>query len=1067
MKKITGLKGLWAIFLTFFLVILANCFVTHKDIHVASASEIATFEKVDAGETQSMLIDSNGGLWGCGDNYYGDLGDGSTTPRGVLTKLMDNVKDVSAGNYFTVAIKNDNSLWGWGSNNCGQLGYQPIEWVDTNRLNPIKIMDDMKSVSAGCDFVCAIKNDGSLWTWGANQGGQLGDGTTSRRYTPVKVLDNVKAVSAGDFFTLALKNDGSVWAWGGNRYGELGDGTTTIRCVPEKILDNVQSISAGGGFAYAIKTDGTLWGWGTNYRGKLGIRTSVQLYTTPIMILRDVKEVSAGSYHTMAIKTDNSLWAWGIDIKGQLGIINQSSDIPNKVMDNVKNVSAGNFTLAIKENGEVWSWGPNESGQLGIGTTTCKIFPEKTKIDNVKFIASNNGDANLSFIKNDGSLWHWKMDETINVNPFLSEPIKIIDNVSYVSDGYSNRLAIKDDGSLWAWGSNQYGGLGDGTNVDKDYPVHVMDNVILAKAVDISNYAIKSDKTLWTWGDINLKLPHKSMDDVIDIEFLNNCNYVIKTDHSLWVWGNNDIGQFGNGTKITSYTPTKVMDNVQSITTGYDHVMVIKTDGTLWAWGSNSSGQIGDGTTNEILVPKQILSNVIDISVGEGYNLALKSDGTLFAWGKNNKGQLGDGTTRNKLSPVVIMNNVKSVTACRYYSVAVKNDGTVWDWGEDRPLDDVQSYSSMLPIRMLTTYTSISGTTSTITMRSGEVQQFRLSQIPDGYIDSDICWKVVSSSGDDIVYSPSVGVLEARNKGPATIQAIDPKGKVLAGFSVNVIPILVKYDGNGNTSGDVPINAIEYASKNTATVLGNTGLLNKTGYTFIGWNTKPDGSGIKYSAGSTFQIGKDDITLYAMWSTNRYTVNFNLNNGIGLGSAIGDYNSLIVMPLLPVRTGYTFVGWYKEADCINAWNFGTDTLKENTTLFAKWNIIKNTVSSNSNGGSTGANIIASYPNSVAPTQNPSSVTNNPAKPSTIKVSKASSTSAKVSWSSVKGVSGYEVYRATSKTGKYKKMTSTTAKSYTNKSLKKGTTYYYKIRAYKTVKNKKVYSGYTKVVSIKK
>ena len=333
---------------------------------------------VSAGETHSMAIKSDGSLWGWGANYYGQLGDGSSAYDSQYTpvKILDNVAAVSAGYNHTMAIKSDGSLWAWGYNSSGQLG----DGTYQERSAPVKIMDGVSAVSAGDSHTLALKTDGSVWAWGENDRGQIGSGSSTSAYpyygsyemSPVKVLDGAVSISAGDDHSLAVKADGSLWAWGYNLYGQLGDGTTTNQYTPVKVMDGVSSVSGGGYFTMIVKTDGTLWGCGYNESNELGDGTSSHRYT-PVKIMDGVASVSAGWTHSMAIKTDGTLWAWGSNSEGKLGTGSSSysfsyQSTPIQVMDNVAAVSAGyGHTLALKSDGTLWGWGDNYSGQLGTG----------------------------------------------------------------------------------------------------------------------------------------------------------------------------------------------------------------------------------------------------------------------------------------------------------------------------------------------------------------------------------------------------------------------------------------------------------------------------------------------------------------------------------------------------------------------------------------------------------------------------------------------------------------------------------------------------------------------------
>ena len=311
--------------------------------------------------------------------------------------VANNFFKISLGYYHTLALKNDGSFWVWGSNTYGQLGDGTMttyddEWniIDNNdKSTPKKIMDDVAQISAGDFHTMAIKNDGSLWVWGDNVYGQLGDGTTEYRHTPTKIMDDVAQVSAGAFHTLAIKNNGSLWAWGYNYYGQLGDGTTEDKSTPKKIMDDVAQISAGGGHTMAIKSDGSLWAWGYNWNGQLGdgtITTDDEWNTIenndklkPKKIMADVTQVSAGWYHTLAVKNDGSLWAWGANGGGQLGDgTTEDKSTPTKIMDDVSQISVGySHMLAVKNDGSLWAWGYNWYGQLGDGTTASRNTPVK------------------------------------------------------------------------------------------------------------------------------------------------------------------------------------------------------------------------------------------------------------------------------------------------------------------------------------------------------------------------------------------------------------------------------------------------------------------------------------------------------------------------------------------------------------------------------------------------------------------------------------------------------------------------------------------------------------------
>ncbi|MCL2151985.1 MAG: S8 family serine peptidase [Oscillospiraceae bacterium] len=204
----------------------------------------------------TFAIKTDGSLWAWGFNYFGQLGDGTTDNRLTPVKIMDNVDDtvnVVTGITHTLLVKTDGSLWGWGSNQMGQLGTSN---QGNNVLTPVKIMGDVFSAAAGFLCTLVVKTDGSLWSWGQNSYGVLGDGTSDDRTTPLKIMDDVAIVEVGSNHSLAVKTDGSLWAWGQNWYGQLGDGTTTDSLIPIQIMlpGSILPNNPGVNVSGAIKT---------------------------------------------------------------------------------------------------------------------------------------------------------------------------------------------------------------------------------------------------------------------------------------------------------------------------------------------------------------------------------------------------------------------------------------------------------------------------------------------------------------------------------------------------------------------------------------------------------------------------------------------------------------------------------------------------------------------------------------------------------------------------------------------------------------------------------------------
>ena len=343
---------------------------------LADESTMVKTPTIDAGSRHSLAIKKDGSLW-----LWGGLGGGVggyVTP----TKVMDGVISASSGDVHLLLVRTDGSLWAWGGNYYGTIG----NGTSADQKLPIKVMDGVASVSAGSNYSLAVKNDGSLWGWGCNMYGQLGDGTCgifddtdmvldyNIKYNPQKIMDNVAISYASEFCSYAIKTDGSLWAWGDNKLGQLGDGTTIDRLFPVKIMDDVICVSN----CAAVKKDGSLLVWGY-YMPMDDLLTS---NSNPVKIMDDVVYVSGqralkndgslwhfgfpilegGSWkiekvmdeivsissNRLILKADSSLWAWGHNFHGVIGdgttdvynddgklIVDSTKYSPVKIMDNV------------------------------------------------------------------------------------------------------------------------------------------------------------------------------------------------------------------------------------------------------------------------------------------------------------------------------------------------------------------------------------------------------------------------------------------------------------------------------------------------------------------------------------------------------------------------------------------------------------------------------------------------------------------------------------------------------------------------------------------------------------
>lgn len=364
----------------------------------------------------------------------------------------------------------------------------------------------------------ALRADGTVWAWGANDHGQLGSGTDAGRIVPAQVRDSsalgrlsdIESIAAANNFSLALAADGSVWAWGDNSYGQLGDGTTTDRFLPVRVkngsgagmLGAIAAISAGSEHSLALADDGTVWAWGHNDRYQLGDRTNTDKLL-PVQVMSDhdadpsaapvplsgITAISAGRFHSLALVADDgTIRAWGDNNFGQLGYrVGVDWGLPRQVVASVDGpalsritaISAGEYhSLALDEDGMVWAWGSNEFGQLGDGTTTTvpRLLPAQVT---------------------------WDDDDDPSTAPVP------LSHITAISAGDTHSLALADDGTVWAWGNNKDGQLGDATTTDRLFPVKVkglfgiieeLDGIQAIACGSDYSLALDGDGMLWTWG---------------------------------------------------------------------------------------------------------------------------------------------------------------------------------------------------------------------------------------------------------------------------------------------------------------------------------------------------------------------------------------------------------------------------------------------------------------------------------------------------------------------------------------------------------------------------------------
>jgi alpha-tubulin suppressor-like RCC1 family protein len=710
---------------------------TRHDYDWIGADDLLT-TAVAAGAVHSLALCVDGTVWTWGQNERGQLGDATTNDRSLPAPVLepavwqedqvveyrpiDGVIAVAGGSRHSLALQADGTVLSWGANGHGQLGNGTTTDLATpgvvgkSKGAPLR---DVIAIGAGHASSVALRADGTVWTWGSNENGELGDGTRENRHLPVQVpVTRVVAVAARGTHMLALVGDGSVRAWGSNSHGELGDNTATARVSPVYVkghaaagaLTDVIAIACGVGFSLALGADGRVWSWGHNNENQLGDGTT-HTRLTPVRVstesgaLTGITTIAAGANHALALEGGAArVYGWGWNNAGRLGdgtTIDHPLAVPvtDKHQFGIVAIAAGlAHSLLIRIGADVRTWGANEKGQLGGddgGSPYVTAPVAKEKLVSFHNHASTAGGGAHSVLLVPGT-------------PKAAHSTK-----------------------LFAFGANGSGQLGDGGTADQSALVTVLDgseslnDVKAIAAGERHTLALATDGTIWTWGandrgqlgidtTTNQVSPAKVLDpqterdrpfsNVKAIAARGLMSLALRADGSVWAWGANDRGQLGDGSKTDRKRPVHVEGQpfMKGIAAGGDHMLTLRVDGTIWACGAGDRGQLGQGNHNDILKPV-IVHEPEDgslepgeawltkaIAAGGAHSLGLRSDGTVWAWGANDRGQLGNTSTFDETVPVRVvhgergspsLDGVTAIAAGDNHSMSVSANGAVREDG--------------------------------------------------------------------------------------------------------------------------------------------------------------------------------------------------------------------------------------------------------------------------------------------------------------------------------------------------------------------------------------------------
>lgn len=660
---------------------------------------------VSLGQGASCQVTADGALSCWGDGRCGLFGDGTQHARGPEV-IGDSAawNSLSLGGAHGCGIENDGALWCWGDGREGRVGDGGLDEFPFSlncRLDRVELepLGGWAQVSSGDAHTCAVRQDGTMWCWGNNEAGQIGDGAVGSLYNrlvPVQVgpASDWLEVFAGVNHSCGRRRDETLWCWGEGV--AVGDGVgAAISSQPVMVAGPTTWQALPRGLASrhtcALDTEGAVWCWGETYSGALGPGAeSESLAPVPVELPGPVARIAVGREVSCAVLEGGAVWCWGANRDGELGLPLdvEQSDVPVEPHPGLvgQDVRIGAGTICVTDEAEqVTCWGRNRSGEVGDQTSgadnTPRIEPVavgESAVANAvdDWDVLNVGASHGCGIRSDDSLWCWgsrgsgrlgnadELEDCFVSNPsdcHFTTPVEVSGDQQWsaVAIGGSYTCALDEADALWCWGR---GGSG-GTAVDVSQPTAVLAGT--------------------TWVSLAAGESH-------------SCG--VQTDGTLWCWGAGSQGQLGLGTQgsgVSQSAPTQVGADADwvHVVAGTLHTCALRSDDTLWCWGFNRAGQIGNGEETSglpfgevgVADPFEVPGSWVAVDAGSAHTCAVDDAGALWCWGDNDSGAAGqdiDGADV-VLSPVQVGNETdwEQLGLGENVSCATKTDGRLLCWG--------------------------------------------------------------------------------------------------------------------------------------------------------------------------------------------------------------------------------------------------------------------------------------------------------------------------------------------------------------------------------------------------
>lgn len=684
--------------------------------------------QVVASGNNSLVVRADGTVRAWGGNGGAVLGDGTGVEQPLpVCSLLSGVKSLSNAGSHGLALMQDSSVWSWGVGSFGLLGDGLVTSHVVASPKKIQGFTGVVAVASGYLHSVALRSDGTVWAWGSNTSGQLGNGTTNDSGVPMQVagLSGITSIAAGKNHSVARRNDGAVFAWGDNAFGQLGDGTQTDRWSPVRLTGfTASSVFASDNHSQAIRADGTLWGWGDGTSLGLVSPGIIQYVTTPTKLVTFTNVVQVSNQYGLngILRADGTVWYLGSGLTGRYGG-NLVSDVETQFVlpKPAIGVAVGqDHVMVLLNDGTVQVMGGNSNSELGRPDLTssdpfvapdagpgCTFATQKLLTTGQRI---SNGRTLTMIVRGDGTVWGAGSNDLGQMGiGLISNPVRTARQVPGLAGmaGVSTRnkhvLAVGADGRVWSWGGNSLGQIGDGTFTNRLSPVLVpgLNGVKRVAAGGNHSLALKTDGTVWGWGSnavgelgtgvpIPTLVPTQAVGlaNVVEIAAGDQFSVALRSDGTVWTWGLG-VGQVGPPQYLT---PVQVsgLANVVAIAAGAEYALALRQDGTVWAWGTGGLRRLGSGPgTDPVigLVRVGYLTEVVSIGAGVTHGMAIKADGTLWTWGSNSKGELGMGVASAADSPVAgqvpQVFGTAEVSGGDGYTMAWGRDGDFTGWGSN------------------------------------------------------------------------------------------------------------------------------------------------------------------------------------------------------------------------------------------------------------------------------------------------------------------------------------------------------------------------------------------------